>query len=330
MEFSKTSQTIIDSLYKDHAHVELTIGVLRDGQREILHLGPDRQPDEKQLAYPVGSIGKPFTAALLAKQITQGALELEAPLSRYIPGLPEGHYPSLRQLATHSAGYGGAPFGLVQTLWVLARMNKPDGFFHCNPHHGRLDEAEIRQILGKMRMKDQDYKFSYSNFSFAVLGFILGSLTGKGYWDTMNDYVREEFGLEHTWLGTTDLKGYDKKDQPCDAWQWDKNDGAAPAGALISTADDLLTFAQKHMDGSLPYLSLCCQPHGAGEKNFRSGLAWRLEKDTSIIWHGGSAGAYSGFLGFDPEKKIAVVTAVNCGLADAEGLGFSILKDICG
>lgn len=47
-----------------------------------------------------------------------------------------------------------------------------------------------------------------------------------------------------------------------------------------------------------------------------------------MIWHGGSAGAYSGFLGFYPEKGTAVFTAVNYGLADAEPLGFAILKEV--
>lgn len=327
MTFGEESQKIIDKLYQGHGHVELTVGILRGDSREILHLGPDRQPSGETLLYPVGSIGKPFTASLLAKYLDAGLLELEAPLSRYIPGLPDRYYPTLRRLATHTSGYGGAPFGMLETLWVLLRMNKPDGFFHKNPHHGRLDTEEIREILESMELKDQDYKFQYSNFGFAVLGNIVGGVTGQCYWDAMTDYVRKDLGLSNTGFGTTSLLGYDKKDQPCKPWEWDRQDGAVPAGALLSTADDLLTFARKQMDGSLSYLQMCRQVHGAGEKDFRSGLAWRLRED-GIVWHGGSAGAYSGFLGFCPETDTAVVTAVNYGLADAEGLGFAILKEL--
>lgn len=327
MVFTAETEKIIDKLY-NNSHVELTIGILKDGKKEILHLDPDRKPTNTELKYPVGSIGKPFTASLIAKYVSEGKLRLDAPLSDYIPNLSEKYYPDLRRLATHSSGYGGQPFGMVETLSVLARMNKPDGYFRLNPHHGRLDEKEIREILEKVSLKDKDYKFRYSNFGFAVLGFIIGTLSGKGYWETMNNYVRDELGLKNTYLGFSELLGYDKHDMPCNAWSWDKNDGAAPAGALISTADDLLSFASMQMDGSKPYMSLCHKVHGAGEKNFRSGLAWRIEKDSGIIWHGGSAGAYSGFLGFEPETKTAVVTAVNYGLADAEPLGFSIIKNL--
>lgn len=329
MKLSEQTNSLLDKLYKGNKHVDLTIGILADGKMETLHLGPDREPVAGELpVYPVGSICKLFTTSMLAKYVAEGKLDLNAPLSDYISGLPEQYYPSLRKLATHSSGYGGTPHSTWTALKMVIRMNKPDGIFRTNPYHGTINEADMLRILAEKRLKDQVYKFQYSNFGMGVLGYIVGKISGQGFWDGMNAFVREELGLENTILGNTPMLGYDKKDQPCNCWPWDKADIVAPAGALLSSVEDLLKFARQQMDGSKPYLEVCHQRHADGEKSFESGLAWRLEKGTNISWHDGAAGAYSAFVGLDREKKTAVALAVNYGLVDTKELAFSILNDL--
>ena len=110
--------------------------------------------------------------------------------------------------------------------------------------------------------------------------------------------------------------------------KWEKSDMIAPAGALNATIGDLLAFAQKNLDGSLPYLAMCHEIHGPCEKNANSGLAWRLEADAPISWHTGSAGAFSAWLGLNRETKNAVAVAVNYGLVNAEQIGFAVLKSL--
>lgn len=329
MELSKKTRELIDKLYKGNTHVDLSIAVFTDGKTETLHLGPNREILEGPVpVLPVGSICKLFNATLLAKYLDEGRLSLEAPLSDYIPGLPEKYYPSLKKLATHSSGYGGTPFSTWKALKMLLRMNKPDGIFRTNPFHGTINEADMLRILGEKQLKDQVYKFEYSNFGMGVLGYILGKETGLGYWEGMNAFIRQELGLEKTCLGNTELPGYDKKDKPCNCWPWDSGDMIAPAGALLSDVEDLLEFARLQMDGSRPWLDICHERHGAGEKTYESGLAWRLEKGTNISWHDGAAGAYSAFVGLDREKKTAVAITVNYGLVDTKTLAFSIFEQL--
>ena len=57
-------------------------------------------------------------------------------------------------------------------------------------------------------------------------------------------------------------------------------------------------------------------------------LAWRLEKDSPISWHTGSAGAFSAWLGLNRETKTAVAVAVNYGLVNAEQIGFAVIKGL--
>ena len=328
MTFNAAAQKEIDKLYKDRHHVELSIGILQNGETEFLRLGPDgKEVGGPQLVYPVGSICKTFTTSLLAKVLAEGKLDLHTPIDRYIPGLPERYYPNLEKLATHTSGYTTQPYTTLTTLPFFLKMNREGGLFHTNPFRGYPDEAGMLKIIRDTVLEDKPYKFVYSNIGMSILGYIVGKVGGEGFWDGLTRYIREDLGLENTFLGNVDMTGYDRKENPCRCWQWEKSDVIAPAGALNSTVGDLLRYAEKNLDGSLPYLEVCHEVHGPCEKNANSGLAWRLEKDAPISWHTGSAGAFSAWLGLNRETKCAVAVAVNYGLVNAEQIGFAILKD---
>ena len=328
MDYSTATQEQIQKLYRNRKHVELTIRTLKDGNTEIRHWSSDRaETSDTAQIYPVGSICKPFTASLLAKYVSEGKLELSAPIDRYISGLPARYYPSLEKLATHTSGFKTQPYTLLTTLPFFLKMNKEGGLFHTNPFRGYPDEAGMMKILRETKLEDKPYKFVYSNIGMGILGYIVGQVSGEGFWDSLTRYIREDLGLKHTFLGNVEMPGYDRKDQPCRCWQWEKEDVVAPAGALNASVGDLLEFARINLDGSLPYLSMCHEIHGPCEKNANSGLAWRLEKDLPISWHTGAAGAFNAFIGLNREKKTAVAVAVNYGLVNAEQIGFSILKN---
>ncbi|MBQ8995951.1 MAG: beta-lactamase family protein [Oscillospiraceae bacterium] len=328
MAFSKAAQAEIDKLYKGRHHVELSIGFLKDGEKTFLHLGPDGKPVEGQmLVYPVGSICKPFTTSLLAKYVAEGKLDIKVPISQYLPGLPDRYYPSLEKLATHTSGYKTQPYTFLTTLPFFIKMNREGGLFHTNPYRGIPTEEGMMDIIRNTVLQDKEYPFVYSNIGMSILGYIVGQVSGEGFWDSLERYIREDLKLKNTFLGNVDMVGYDKKENPCRCWQWEKGDIVAPAGALNSTVEDLIDFAKVNLDGSLPYLSICHEIHGPCEKNANSGLAWRLEKDAPISWHGGAAGAFSAFIGLNRETKCAVAVAVNYGLVNAEQIGFALLKN---
>ena len=319
----------MDKLYHKRNHVELTIGILKDGTTDVLFFGPDRKAKKDgSLIYPVGSICKPYTASLAAKYVSEGKLDLDAPLSAYIKDLPDQYYPSLRKLATHTSGYKTQPYTLLTSLPFFIRMNQEDGLFHTNPFRGYPDEEGMMKILRETHLKDKEYPFVYSNFGMSVLGYIVGQIGGKGFWDTLQEYIRDDLKLKNTFLGNVELTGYDHKENPCRCWQWEKEDIIAPAGALNSSVDDLLEFARINLDGSRPYLNMCHTYQAPLDSQSDSGLAWRLDKTMPISWHTGSAGAFQAWLGMNRETNTAVAVAVNYGLVNAEELGLAILRNL--
>ena len=124
MEFTSGATQQIDKLYQGRKHVELTIGILRDGKQEIRHWNPERKETDAELIYPVGSICKPFVASLLAKCISEGKLDLKVPISEYLPDLPKRYYPNLEKLATHTSGFTTQPYTLLTTIPFFLKMNR--------------------------------------------------------------------------------------------------------------------------------------------------------------------------------------------------------------
>jgi CubicO group peptidase (beta-lactamase class C family) len=92
----------------------------------------------------------------------------------------------------------------------------------------------------------------------------------------------------------------------------------AGAGALRSTAHDMLTFAAAHFDSSaavFPALRDAVTPRRAIAQGGSDsvGLNWMtaIRPSHRIAWHNGGTGGYSSFLGIDRERKRAIVVLTN-------------------
>lgn len=128
MEFSAPTRAEIKRLYKGRNHVDLSIGILKDGQAAYARFDPaGNEVSGPPAIYPVGSICKVFTASLLAKYVAEGRLDLAASIREYLPDLPERWYPNLERLATHTSGYKTQPYTLLTTLPFFLRMNRETG-----------------------------------------------------------------------------------------------------------------------------------------------------------------------------------------------------------
>jgi serine-type D-Ala-D-Ala carboxypeptidase/endopeptidase len=116
---------------------------------------------------------------------------------------------------------------------------------------------------------------------------------------------------------------YDANGKLSSTWEFD---AIAGAGALRSTADDMLTYLQANMgfkkSDLLPAMHLSHEPrHDAGNKTQSIGLGWHIEKwphDSRLFFHGGGTGGYNCLVGFmEQESKptIAIVVLSNAAPA---------------
>src|SRR5262249_667750 len=92
----------------------------------------------------------------------------------------------------------------------------------------------------------------------------------------------------------------------------------AGAGALRSTANDMLTF----LAANLGFIKTPLEQDMADEVSVRRpagapdmeiAYAWHIQTKggNSIIWHNGGTGGYRTYMGYDPKTRVGVVVLAN-------------------
>ncbi|MEH7460013.1 serine hydrolase [Bacillus pseudomycoides] len=334
-EISDKTLRLIKKTCRGKKHLRLTIGYLIDDNSVIkIYKENGELNSSKKYHYEIGSITKTFTVSLLSKYIFENKMSINDSIHKYIEELKEnGYYPTLLRLATHSSGFSERlPLNKREYFnLILNLITGGDDFNRNNPLN--MDFNKMKMLIERNKLKEVDYSCEYSNFGISLIGYGLGIVSGRGYWDIMNDFLYNELGLSETYLGTSNnnLHGYNRKNNDCGNWKWNKENLISPAGAISSTADDLLKYAKINIYEDKPYLSLCHKKHGNGTKKYDMGLGWMLlKKNNNVILHGGGTGCFSSFLGIDKEKKVASVVLANyqLGRNDDENIGISLLESL--
>jgi CubicO group peptidase (beta-lactamase class C family) len=326
------TKKLIKKTTKGRKFIKLNIGFMNESQTVLKTFNEIGEIEYENNFYEIGSVTKTFTASLFAKYIHENKMQLNDSIQKYISGLdPDRYYPTLRRLITHTAGCPSNPWNTREMLDFYKEILLGYGkHYQKNPFV--MDYNEMLKIINKCEWKDRDSKWSYSNIGPSLLGYAIGVTSGLEYWYAMNEFIKNEFGLRNTYLGTIEgknMRGFNGKNEDCGNWKWEGN-LIAPGGALSSTAEDLLAYAKVNMYEEKPYLPLCHQKHASGAKNWDMGLAWMIYrmKDYNVIRHVGGTGCFRTFLGFSKEKKAAVVILSNYFIFGIEKIGNSILENI--
>lgn len=322
----------IEKECKGKTHIKLTVGTLADGTPSIRTFGESGEVMNAHHVYEIGSITKTFTTSLLAKYIHEGKMSLDDSIAKYVDGLGSGYYPTLRRLATHTAGYGYLPATIREgiSMILLARFfgSRNGGVM---PNALKVDEDRMTKLLIDNKKVDKDYAWAYSNFGIGLLGYAIGRASGKGYSAAMDDFLTNELDMTNSYTGTRsgiNLCGYDKKNRNIGNWNFGKTIMAS-AGDISSTAEDMLKYAELHMNEKLPYLSLTHTQYTTVRKNIScSGLAWiMMGEKNKIIAHNGGTGAFDSLLIIDKHKKLAYIVLSNY-LINANKLFATVLSEI--
>jgi CubicO group peptidase (beta-lactamase class C family) len=330
-----------EPLVRDNKGTCIVVGVLTRQGRRIYPYGSytldgDRRPDGRTV-FEIGSITKVFTALLLALLGQDGAVQLDDPAQRYLPDgvkMPKkgDHEITLLHLATHTSGLPRMPFNFLAALFR-------DG---DNPYAAYSEKEMYKAISAIEPKRAAGEKGEYSNLGMGLLGHLLVRKAGaKSYEDLVVRRVCDPLGLKDTRITLTEEQerrfppGYKKGGKPTPHWTFQTQEGA---GALRSTADDMLTFLEANMGLRKSKLSTAlemCQadrPIPGGE--LQRPLGWQTRKlgERRELWHnGGTYGARS-FVGFVKETQTGVVVLSNGGHFDSaiDRLGFEVLKALNG
>lgn len=313
-------RAILEERIGDGRGVGLVVGLLEpDGTRRFItagSAGADRPPLDEHTLFEIGSVTKTFTGVLLAEMDRRGEVEMDAPVTRYLP--PGTRIPSragreitLADLATHRSSLPRLPGNLAP-----ADMSNPYASYTVEQMFEFLSSYELPRDIGS--------EAEYSNLGVGLLGHVLGLVAGDGYEAALRDRVLEPLGMDNTAIDVSGeraqriARGHDATGAEVPLWDLP---ALAGAGALRSDAADMLRWAGAHLDGDpdglATALRVAQEPRAAISEGQGSatdiGLGWMMSRarDRRFVWHTGATGGFYSFVGFEPDRGRAVVLLAN-------------------
>jgi serine-type D-Ala-D-Ala carboxypeptidase/endopeptidase len=299
-----------------HQGVGIVVGVIDASGRRVVSHGTfdnDGRPVTGETLFEIGSASKVFTSLLLADAVARGEVSLNDPVAKYLPAevkVPDrnGKKITLLDLATHTS--------------ALPRM--PSNFTPKDPKNPYADytEKQLYEFLSSYELpRDIGSRYEYSNLAVGLLGHVLARRAGTDYETLLRTRVLEPLGMKSTAIALNDAlqkrlaPGHNPQRERVPNWDLPT---LAGAGAIRSTADDLLTF----LAANLGYVKSPLAP--AMESMLRTrrpttipdtevALAWHITKtgDRELVWHNGGTGGYRSYIGMDPKRRTGVVVLSN-------------------
>lgn len=145
-------------------------------------------PVTNKSIFAIYSCTKAFTGVAIMQFVEEGKLDLSAPVSRYLDGLPAEWQPvTIRQLLTHVSG-------LPNILRVLDPIT--NGF-------GNVLNEET--VWTKVKSMPMDFpigeRFSYNQTNYALLGKIIDKLSGKSFAQVFRERQFQVADMRNTGFG---------------------------------------------------------------------------------------------------------------------------------
>jgi CubicO group peptidase (beta-lactamase class C family) len=145
-------------------------------------------PVTNKTVFPIYSCTKAFTGVAIMQLVEEGKIDLSAPVSRYLDGLPPSWQPiTIRQLLTHVSG-------LPNILNVL------DPVTYGLPHG--MNEEQLWTKLKSLPVNSPPgERFSYNQTNYYLLGKVIEKVTGKPFTQVFNERQFQIAGLQSTGFG---------------------------------------------------------------------------------------------------------------------------------
>jgi len=268
----------------------------------------DPAPDATSI-FPLGSISKQFTAAVILALADQGKVQLDAPVGRYLPEWfadePELH---VAHLLTQTSG-------LADFLWLEGYRKLADEVTTpIAPYVALAATAPRRYAPGT--------RWSYSNTNYKALALIAERVSGRPFDSLLPELVLRPAGIEGI-VPCHDLRpeqfvpgiSSEGKPAPLDA----SRAAYAGDGGLCGSADALARwirygFATREREG--PRLARLAQPTRLADGEtvpYGYGVSIRDFLGHSMTWHGGNVDGHSTMIAYLPTEDLSIVILVNRG-----------------
>ncbi len=291
----------------------------------ILHLrtfgiaDPSGRPVVVETPFILGSTSKALTATAVMLLVDAGKLELDSPVTRYLPWFRAADAEAsgkitVRDLLNHTSGLSEAA--------GRARLAERDTSAMALERHVRA--------VGDVRLvHTPGSAFEYSNTNYSVLGMIVQTVSGQSYESFIQEHLFNPLEMRGSFTaqgaavragmatGYRYWFGYPKAASAMPFVRW-----AAPGGYLISNVSDLSHFLIAHLNqGSYAGTKVISaegmrelhRPVAELSPNLTYAMGWVAETgdEELVLWHNGSTPNFYSYMALLPESRLGVVFLAN-------------------
>ena len=257
--------------------------------------------------FEIGSVTKQFAAAGLMKLVEAGKVGLDDPLTKYVPGYPNGDAITVRQILNHTSG--------------VTNYTAIPGYME---NHIRAD-LTTAEMIAVFKDLPPDFPpgaaWNYSNSGYVLVGAVIEAASGESWHAWLDRSLFKPLGLRHTGYGG-DLRfaalqadGYTIEDGKVGPARVLSMTQPHAAGALVSTVDDLLRWNRALHEGRVlgpdAYREMTTPTGKAVERGYGFGIGIGKARSNPALRHNGGIFGFSSSLCYLPGPDITVVVLEN-------------------
>lgn len=268
------------------------------GYAEV-ELGVRNNPDT---IYRIGSLSKPISATAMMALVDKRVVALDDPICRYIRQCPSDWSRVLiRHLLSHTSGIPDL-FNAVSSAPVEATRDE-------------IDKA-IQKTANLALDSEPGTKYSYRNFNYMLVGYIIEAATGKTWSEVLRTTVFDPAGMVNTayddvWaIVPGRARGYDRKNGTLRNTVYKDHSAFAPGG-LRSTTADLWAFTRAFLGDKL--LERATEREMLNPVLGDYGLGWQIKQffGQKMFNHTGGIDGFASHLAVYPDQNLVIVVLSN-------------------
>ena len=249
------------------------------------------------------SIAKSISAVAAMTLVESGRLDLDAPVQRYCAPYPPKQWPvTTRELLSHTSGIRHYNPGEMENTRHYQWMADGFAIFAADP-------LLFRPGTG----------YQYSTYGYTVVGCAIEGAARERFEDYVGAHVLKPAGMTHTFVDDVleivphRARGYQKINGAVRNASLMDSSYKIPGGGYLTTAEDLVRFAQALLDGKLLKPATLREMWTATAVSGKSayGLGFELPEQGKFVMHTGGQPGTATELFIIPQEHFAVAVLAN-------------------
>lgn len=273
-----------------------------------------KRPMSTDLYMRIGSETKTFTGTAVLQLVKGGKVGLDDPISRYVPGVPNGDNITVRELGEMRSGLLSYS---ANEEWALR--------YFAHPRMSWEPSALLHYSFNSPALFAPGAQFNYSNTNTILLGLLVERVSGEALPAYVNKHILKPLGMTDTSFPTgaefpaPHAQGYTRQTldgKETTSTDWNPSWGWA-AGAMISNLRDLRIWAKAVATGRTLTPATQRQRErfipAEGLEPAKYGFA--LFSINGWIGHNGSLPGYQSLTVYQPKLKATMVVLLNSDIS---------------